>query len=145
MQKTNIFIRTAYSNSIFFFKFENVHHNKEEIPYEVPYKIQQSDQSHHSLHRVDRVLSFFYSRPNWGSTTPHIQASVYLPPPLGSRGDGHTRLRERGWGSPNSGGTHSPVCEGLGSPNSDEGTNIVVMYFVTSSDSILYRTWRRVS
>jgi hypothetical protein len=33
-----------------------------------------------------------------GSSPPHQQASV--PPPLGSRGGGHTRLRERGWGEP---------------------------------------------
>jgi hypothetical protein len=59
--------------------------------------------------RVDRVLGFFSSRPNWDpppSPPPHPQASV---PPFGSRGGGHTRLRERG----------------VGGPNFDEGTDTV--------------------
>ncbi len=52
-------------------------------------------------HRVGRVLSFFSSRRNWGmglpSTRPFSRRRVLL-----VRGEGHTRLRERGWGSPNS-------------------------------------------
>ncbi len=60
-------------------------------------------------HRIGRVLSFFSSRRNWNSPTP-IAASV--PPHPLVRGGGHTRLWERGWGS----------------PNSDEGTYTVVLY-----------------
>ncbi len=40
--------------------------------------------------RVDRVLGFFSSRPNWDPQT-------CVPP---GSGGGHTRLRERGWGVP---------------------------------------------
>jgi hypothetical protein len=73
-------------------------------------------------HRVDRVLSFLSSRPNWASPPPHTQASVY-PSPLVPRGGGQTRLRERGWGS----------------PNSNEGTDTVVlkvyMYLVQTTIS----------
>ncbi len=36
-----------------------------------------------------------------GPPPPHRQASVHHPPPL-VPGRGHIRLRERGWGSPNS-------------------------------------------
>ncbi len=61
-------------------------------------------------HRVDRLLSFFSSRRNWDSPT-LLAAGEYAPHPL-VRGGGHTRLRERG----------------LGSPNSDEGTYTVVLY-----------------
>ncbi len=43
-------------------------------------------------HRVDRVLSFFSSRPNWDSPTPS-HASMCVPPPCS--GGEHTRLRER--------------------------------------------------
>ncbi len=50
--------------------------------------------------RVGRVLSFFSSRQNWDPPTPNPQASV--PPTLCFSGRGHTRLRGRGWGSPNS-------------------------------------------
>jgi hypothetical protein len=56
------------------------------------------------------VLSFFSSRRNWDSPNPHPQGSVPHPPWI--RGEGHTRLRERGWES----------------PNSDEGTYTVVLY-----------------
>ncbi len=49
-------------------------------------------------HRVDRVLGFFSSRPNWD--LPHPQASVS--PPLIPKGGGHSRLRERVWVGPNS-------------------------------------------
>ncbi len=65
--------------------------------------------------RVDRALGFFPSSLNWNSPNPHPQASVS--PTFGSGG-----------------GTHSLAGEGLGSPNSDEGTDTVVlkvhMYFV---------------
>jgi hypothetical protein len=37
--------------------------------------------------RVDRVLGFFSSRPNWNPPPPHPQASV-SPPPFGSGGGG---------------------------------------------------------
>jgi hypothetical protein len=57
----------------------------------------------HCLHRVDKVLSFFSSRPNWEPPPPlkHTQAHV-PPPPFWFRGEGHIRLRERGWDSSNS-------------------------------------------
>ncbi len=49
------------------------------------------------------MLSFFSSRQNWDSPTP-LAAGECTPPPLFGPGVGvgHTRLRERGWGSPNS-------------------------------------------
>jgi hypothetical protein len=50
-------------------------------------------------HRVDRVLSFFSSRPSWGSPPPHTQACV-PPPLLVPGGGGHTRLQEIGLGGP---------------------------------------------
>jgi hypothetical protein len=57
-----------------------------------------------SNHRVDRVLGFFSSRPNWDSPTPsHAGESVPL---LWFQGGG--------------GGTHSLAGEGVGGPNSDE-------------------------
>jgi hypothetical protein len=46
-------------------------------------------------HRVGRVLSFFSSRRNWDSPTPHPQA--FVPPPFGSGGRG-TLAGERGGG-----------------------------------------------
>ncbi len=49
-------------------------------------------------HSVDRVLSFFFSRPNWDFTTPPPPPQARLPSPWGV----HTRLQERGWGSLNS-------------------------------------------
>jgi hypothetical protein len=68
-------------------------------------------------HRVGRVLSFFSSRRNWDSPTPHMQASVPLggAPPLDS-GERNTLACGRG---------------GRWSPNSDEGTYTV---FVPSMD-----------
>ncbi len=58
----------------------------------------------------------FLQRRNWNSPTP-LGAGGCAPHPL-VRGGGHTRLRQRGWGS----------------PNSDEGTYTVVLcickYFV---------------
>jgi len=64
-------------------------------------------------HRVGRVLCFFSSRRNWDSTTPHPPPCVPTHPlvRLGDGGGGHTRLRERGWGSPNSDeGKYSVLC-----------------------------------
>ncbi len=52
----------------------------------------------------------FSSRWNWASPTP-LAAVEYAPPPFGP-GGGHTRLRLKGWGS----------------PNSNEGTYTVVLY-----------------
>ncbi len=49
-------------------------------------------------HRVGGVISFFSSRRNWDSPTPHPQARV--PPPPRFWGEGHTRWQERGWESP---------------------------------------------
>ncbi len=77
-------------------------------------------------HRVDRVQSFFSSRPNCDSPAHSTKASVYPPPSLLVPG-GHTLLRERGWG---------------GGPNSDEGTDtvelLVYMYFVGAGHSSRY-------
>ncbi len=52
----------------------------------------------------------FSSRWNWDSPTP-LAAGECAPPPFGP-GGGHTRLRLKGWGS----------------PNSNEGTYTVVLY-----------------
>ncbi len=52
----------------------------------------------------------FSSRWNWDSPTP-LAAAECAPPPFGP-GVGHTRLRPKGWGS----------------PNSNEGTYTVVLY-----------------
>jgi hypothetical protein len=50
------------------------------------------------LQRVDRVLGLLSSRPNWDPPTQSpVGESVPTPPPFGL-GEGHTRLRERGWG-----------------------------------------------
>ncbi len=60
--------------------------------------------------RVGRVLSFFSSRRNCDSPTPHQQASVPPNPPPRFWGKGHTRWWERGWESPSSGeGTYTVV------------------------------------
>jgi hypothetical protein len=66
---------------------------------------------HRISHRVGRVLSFFPIRRNCDSPTP-LGAGECASPPFGPGGEGYTRLRERGWGS----------------PNSDEGTYTVVLY-----------------
>ncbi len=58
-------------------------------------------------HKADRVLSFFSSRRNWDCSTPS-PAGECSPPP-GSGGGGHT------------------AGEGVGSPNSDAGTDTVVL------------------
>ncbi len=50
--------------------------------------------------RQSTKLSFQSS--NLGSPTPSHAGECVTPPPFGSGGGGHTRLRERGWGSPNS-------------------------------------------
>ncbi len=54
---------------------------------------------HDSRHRVDRVLGFFCSRPNWDSPTPSPPGEC-APPfgPGGGRRGRHTRFRERGLG-----------------------------------------------
>jgi hypothetical protein len=57
-------------------------------------------------HRVDRVLGFFSSRPNWAHH-PLTRRRV-CPPPFGSEG------------------RDTLACE-LGGPNSDEGTDTVVL------------------
>jgi hypothetical protein len=62
-------------------------------------------------HRVDRVLGFFSSRPNWDLPPIPSPAGEYVPP-FGSGG----------------GETHSLTGEGVGGPNSDEGTDTVVLY-----------------
>jgi hypothetical protein len=52
-------------------------------------------------HRDGRVLSVFSSRRNWDSPTPSPAGECAQSPfGLGGGGGGHTRLRERGWGSP---------------------------------------------
>jgi hypothetical protein len=48
-------------------------------------------------HRVDRVLGFFSSWPNWD---PHPLTRRLVYPPLLFLGGGHTRLQVRGWGEP---------------------------------------------
>jgi hypothetical protein len=65
------------------------------------------------MHREDRVLSFFSSRPNWDFPTPltRLQASV-CPPPFGSGGGGTLACGRGGWGS----------------PNSEEGTATMLLY-----------------
>ncbi len=64
----------------------------------------------HSLgHRVDRVLGFFSSRPNWGPPPPLPQASVSSS--FDSDGGGGTLARGSGGGG----------------SNSDEGTDTVVL------------------
>ncbi len=52
--------------------------------------------------REDRVLGFFSSRLNWAPPTPSPAGKCVTraPPPSLSPGEGHTRLRERGWGVP---------------------------------------------
>jgi hypothetical protein len=74
-----------------------------------------------SHHRIGRVLSFPSPVVGIGtSPTPHPQVSV---PPL-EPGGGHTRLREKGWES----------------PNSDEGIYTVVLYIYkhfTSLDTVI--------
>jgi hypothetical protein len=59
--------------------------------------------------RVDRVLVFFSSRPNWNPQLPHPKRKGF-PPSL-----------ETGVG------THSVAREGVGGTNADEGTDIVVL------------------
>jgi hypothetical protein len=50
---------------------------------------------------IPRVPQFLSSRPNWDPSPPPLsQAS--MSPPRNQRRGGHTRLRVRGWGSPNS-------------------------------------------
>jgi hypothetical protein len=65
---------------------------------------------------VHRVPGFLSSRPNWVPTPPHQQEIVA--PPIGSKG-----------------GTHSPAGKGVGGPNSDDGTDTVVLqeYYIPST------------
>ncbi len=72
-------------------------------------------------HRVDRVLCFFSSRRNWDDPT----RRRVCPTPLWFRGEGHTHLLERGWGS----------------PNSDEGTYTVVLYIYVYRYFVDSGTW----
>jgi len=75
-------------------------------------KVQKNNEPENDtyIHRVDRVLGFFSSRPLW-LPRPLIRRRV-CPSPFGSGGwDTCTRLLERGWGS----------------PNSDEGIDTVVL------------------
>ncbi len=60
------------------------------------------------------MLSFFSSRRNWDSPIPSPAGECAPPPPL-VLSLGHTHLRERGWGS----------------PNSYEGTCTAVLYLYT--------------
>ncbi len=66
-----------------------------------------------SQHRAGRVLISFSSRRNWDFST-LLPAGKCAPPPFGSGGGGHTRLREREWGS----------------PNFDEGTVVLYIYIL---------------
>ncbi len=83
-------------------------------------------------HRIDRVLSFFSSRPNWESPTPSVslpQASVF-PPLLWFRG-GYTCGR---------GG------EGVRGPNSDEVSTLLYSSYICTlccSGSGLFTWWRQ--
>ena len=73
---------------------------------------------HLNMERIGRLsetqsrqsAKLFSSRRNWVSPTPLAAGECALPP-FGLGGE-HTRLRERGWGS----------------PNADEGTFTVVLY-----------------
>ncbi len=71
---------------------------------------------------IGRVLSFFSSRRNWDSSRRVFPLTLWFG--RGGRVHGHTRLRERGWGT----------------PNSDEGTYTVVLcvykYFVVDTVSL---------
>jgi hypothetical protein len=66
-----------------------------------------------TVHSVDRVIGFFSSRPIWKPPPPPpspSDAGECVPHPFG----------------PGGGGTHSHAGEGIGGPNSDEGTDTVV-------------------
>ncbi len=67
------------------------------------------------MHKVGRVLSFspVVGIRNWNSPNPSPAGECVPPPPV--LGGGHTRWRERGWESPNSG----------------EGTYTVVLFILT--------------
>jgi hypothetical protein len=66
-------------------------------------------------HRVGRVLSFFPVVGIGTPPTPNPQGSVPPPPSRFCGGEGRTRWRERGWES----------------PNSDEGTDTMVLFIYT--------------
>ncbi len=54
----------------------------------------------HNQHKVDRMLGFFSSRPNWDPPLPHTQASVFPPPPLWLRRKGTLACGRGGGGVP---------------------------------------------
>jgi hypothetical protein len=58
------------------------------------------------------VLGLFSSCRNWDLSSHPLTAGECAPPPLLVPGEGHTRLREE---------------RGVGGPNSDEGTDTVVL------------------
>ncbi len=60
-------------------------------------KVQQRSQKAH-LYRVPQCMP---PRRNWDSPKPSLNSDC-APPPGTKGGGGHTRLRVRGWGSPNS-------------------------------------------
>ncbi len=72
-----------------------------------------------SEHRVDRVLGFFSSRPNWDPPFTPSPAGECVPTPVWFRGG---------------------TIGGVGGPNSDEGTDSVVLkvYLYFESDSRLF-------
>jgi len=71
----------------------------------------QSNPAERTNHKVDRVLGFFSSRPNWDPLYPtHRQASVPL--------------------SFGSGGTHSIAGEGVGAPIRKRGQTLLYLGFV---------------
>jgi hypothetical protein len=57
-----------------------------------------------------RVSSFLSGHPNWVPPPHHPQKTVAPPPPLGTRGE-----------------AHSLEGEGVGAPNSDDGTGTLVL------------------
>ncbi len=71
-----------------------------------------------ATHRVGRVLSLFSSRRNWDSPTPFAAGECALPP-----------------FGPGGGRAHSLAGEGLGGPNSDEGTYTVMLMRTTYPSS----------
>jgi hypothetical protein len=75
------------------------------IPQEIPDVAHAKVRSYEEdfPHRVvERVLSLFSSRRKGDSLTPSPAGECLRPPPPVVLGEGHTRLREREWESPNS-------------------------------------------
>jgi hypothetical protein len=74
------------------------------------------EEPNHTTHRVDSVLGFFSSRPNWDPPPTPSPAGECVPHPFGS-------------GGPGGEGDTLACCRGGGDgPNSDEGTDTVVLY-----------------